>query len=142
MTTGPNLHRDLSTTNPGRTPQEGEVSRILNWRPGPEARDSYHAAEGSSKTGTQLGGSLHHLRSERQGVVHHSRSGWNPTQEAMKLFSLEAILCVSQQHSMKRSFFSYLNRVSSNSNICPEYHAHSHKPIWVLTLTVTPHGAS
>jgi len=81
---------------------------IPSWRLGPEARDLDHAAEGPRKIRTQLGGPLHHRRSGRQGVIHLGWSGWKPTQEAIELFSLEAILCVNHITSNEKITFCYL----------------------------------
>jgi len=39
----------------------------------------------------------------------------------MKLFSLEAILCVSHVIFNRKIIFCYLNRILPNSNICPEH---------------------
>ena len=69
-TTGPNSHRGLLTANPGRTPQKNKGLGITNRKPDPEVRDSNYATEGPRETGTQLGRTLHHHRSGRQGVIH------------------------------------------------------------------------
>ena len=90
----------------------GEVSGISSWTLGLEERGSDHATEGSRKVRTQLGRSLHHRRSGRQGVVHLGRSGWEPTQEAIEFFSLEAILCVNHVIFYEKIIFCYLICVS------------------------------
>jgi len=41
----------------------------------------------------------------------------------MELFSLEAILCLSHVTFNKKTIFCYLNRISPNSDFCPEYRA-------------------